>query len=176
MKGHLYSIVRRLLPQACVLCGAHSGSEPICAPCDAELPRLSRSRCAVCALPLATGRVCGACLDRPPLYTRVEAPFCYQFPLDALIQAYKYGGRLAHARVLGAALAAVTDRDVDCIVPMPLAPARLAERGFNQALEIARIVADATGVRLLPHACRKVVDTPPQAAMSWKEQIGRAHV
>ena len=53
---------------------------------------------------------------------------------------------------------------------MPLAPARLAERGFNQALEIARVVAGATGIPLLPLACRKVVDTPPQAALPWKER------
>jgi ComF family protein len=116
------------------------------------------------------GTVCGACLDQPPRYARVVAPFSYGYPLDAVIRAYKYGGRLAHARLLGAALAAVATRDADAIVAMPLTPARLAERGFNQALEIARIVARATGIPLLPFACRKVVDTPPQAALPWAER------
>jgi ComF family protein len=170
IRGYLPKILRALLPQACVLCGADSGGQPICAPCDAELPRLPRGRCAVCALPLPSGAVCGACLDRPPSYTRVEAPFCYQFPVDALIRAYKYGGRLAHARSLGAALAGVVTRGVDVIVAMPLTPTRLAERGFNQAHELARIVASATGIRLLPRACRKVVDTAPQVSMPWKER------
>jgi ComF family protein len=59
---------------------------------------------------------------------------------------------------------------VDAIVPMPLAPGRLAERGFNQALEIARPVARRTGIPLLPHACRKVVETAPQAALPWIER------
>jgi ComF family protein len=162
--------VRSLLPHFCLLCGADADEAQICAPCDEELPRLTSKRCAVCAMPLASGAVCGACLDSPPQYQRVVAPFCYRFPLDALIQAYKYGGRLAHARVLGAALAAVVAPDVDVIVPMPLAPRRLAERGYNQALEIARVVASATRLPLLPLACRKVVETPPQAALPWKER------
>ena len=137
---------------------------------DAELPRLTSKRCAVCALPLATGRICGACLQRPPRYDRVIAPFSYRFPVDALIQAYKYGGRLAHARVLGTALASIVPPDVDVVVPMPLAPRRLAERGYNQALEIARLVASATGIPLIALACRKVVETPPQASLPWKER------
>ena len=72
--------------------------------------------------------------------------------------------------LLGSALAAHVGRDADAIVAMPLSPARLAERGFNQALEIARVVAGATGIPLLPFACRKVVDTAPQAALPWKER------
>jgi len=124
----------------------------------------------VCAVPLASGTVCGACLDRPPRFDRVEAVFAYRYPVDALVHAYKYGGRLALARPLGEALAQRVARDVDVIVPMPLARGRLAERGFNQALEIARVIAAGTGIRLLPGACRKVADTPPQAVLPWKER------
>src|SRR5574341_553019 len=53
---------------------------------------------------------------------------------------------------------------------MPLARGRLAERGFNQALEIARVVAARTGIALLRDAARKVADTPPQAALPWKKR------
>jgi ComF family protein len=124
----------------------------------------------VCAFPISSGTVCGACLDRPPRFDRVEAVFAYRFPVDALIHTYKYGGKLALARVLGKLLAQRVACDVDAIVPMPLARGRLAQRGFNQALEIARTVAAETGIALLPHACRKVADTPPQAALPWKER------
>ena len=161
---------RGLLPQACQLCGAERGGGPLCAPCAAELPWLPAGRCAVCAIPLASGAVCGACLERPPRFHRVEAVFAYRYPVDALIHACKYGGRLGLARLFGEWLAPRVARDVDAIVPMPLARGRLAERGFNQALEVARVVAAATGVRLLPRACRKVADTPPQAALPWKER------
>jgi ComF family protein len=74
------------------------------------------------------------------------------------------------ARTLGEALAQAVPRDADAIVPMPLARGRLAERGFNQALEIARVVAARTSIPLLSLACRKVVDTPPQATLPWKER------
>ena len=161
---------RSVLHHACVLCGADSGAAQICAPCDAELPRLKDNRCAVCAVPLASGAVCGACLDSPPRYARVSAPFSYEFPLAALIQAYKYGGRLALARLFGTALGSVVKADVDVIVPMPLAPRRLAARGYNQALEIARVVAAVRRIPLLPRACRKVIETPPQAALPWDER------
>ena len=162
---------RFLLPQACQLCGADDAGGPLCAPCAADLPWLPPARCAVCAVPLASGEICGACLDRPPRFDRVEAVFGYRFPVDALVHAYKYGGRLALARSLGEALAQQVARDVDVIVPMPLACGRLAERGFNQALEIARIVAAETGIEILPGACRKVADTPPQAALPWKDRV-----
>lgn len=154
-------------PQVCVLCGAGVRGSTLCAPCEADLPWLPRERCTVCALPLATGGMCGACIARPPRFERVAAPFAYRFPLAQLIHALKYGGRLALARTLGEALARVVPRDVDVIVPMPLARGRLAERGFNQALEIARIVAERTGIPLARDAVRKIVDTPPQAALPW---------
>ena len=161
---------RRLLPQSCLLCGADGANGPLCEPCQADLPWLPRNRCRVCALPLTSGSVCGACLDRPPRFDAVEAAFAYRFPMDALILAFKYGGRLALARGLGEQLARAATRNVDAIVPMPLAPARLAERGYNQALEIARVVATLTGIPLLRDACRKVADTPPQAALPWSER------
>ena len=163
-------IGRSLLPQSCTLCGASSITKLICVECDADLPRLPRKGCAVCALPLASGKVCGACLDSPPRYARVTAPFIYGFPVNALIHAYKYGGRLALARPLGTALAQAVARDVDAIVPMPLSPRRLAQRGFNQALELARVVGGLTGIPLMSHACRKVIETPSQAALPWGER------
>jgi ComF family protein len=151
----------------------------LCEPCVADLPWLPRGRCDTCAVPLASGTVCGACLDLPPRFDRVQTPFAYRFPVDALIHGLKYGGRLALARPLGEALAQAVPRDADAIVPMPLARGRLSERGFNQALEIARVVAARAGIPLLPLACRKVVDTPPQATLPWKERaknIRRAFV
>ena len=169
-KGYIRHIARALWPQACHLCGAECDASLLCAPCTADLPWLPPHRCTVCAVPLTSGTVCGACLDRPPRFDRLDALFAYRFPVDALIHAFKYGGRLALARLLGEMLAQAVARGADAIVPMPLAPGRLAERGFNQAVEIARVVARRTGIPLLPHACRKVVETPPQAELPWIER------
>ena len=74
------------------------------------------------------------------------------------------------APVLGRALLAVAPAGIDVIVPMPLSQGRLRERGFNQACELARFAAGALRLPLLTPACRKVTDTPPQAALVWKER------
>ena len=58
----------------------------------------------------------------------------------------------------------------DFIAPMPLHPARLRERGFNQALEIARRVSNKSGIALLPGACKRIKDTPPQTGLPWRER------
>jgi ComF family protein len=90
----------------------------------------------------------------------------YAFPFDALIQHCKYGGAQELADLFARALAHRL-RSLplpELIVPMPLHAARLRQRGFNQALEIARRL----GVLLnLPcrHACRRLRDTPPQAGL-----------
>jgi ComF family protein len=97
---------------------------------------------------------------------------CYAFPVDALLHSLKYQGNLAMASVLADLLTARIDPDAlpDFIVPMPLHPARLRERGFNQALEIARRVSRKSGIPLLPGICRRIKDTPSQTGLPWKER------
>jgi len=164
---------QRLIAPSCLLCAGASAGALLCAPCDADLPRLAGEHgehCDTCALPITSGTRCGACLTQPPSYDHVCAPFTYAFPADALVQALKYRGMLALAPLFGSAIASSLDERPDVIIPMPLADARLRERGFNQAQEIARHVAKLTGIPLLPRACRKVRDTAPQAALPWKER------
>ena len=163
-------LARRTLPESCVLCGAATVHARFCAPCEMALPRLPAALCRVCALPLTTGSTCGACLTVPPKYDGVSAPYAYAFPVDALIQAFKYGGDLMLAPVLAAKLGTTEDSCVDALIPMPLSAARLRERGFNQAHELARLAGRRLGLPVLPHACRKVTDTAPQAALPWKER------
>lgn len=121
-----------------------------------------------CAVPLPVGAICGRCLERPPRFATVVAPFLYRYPVDALIQSFKYGGKLALAGPLAHWLMSPCTSEIDLIVPMPLAPARLAARGFNQAHEIASRLARLTGRRFAAHLCRKVIDTPPQAGLPWR--------
>ena len=167
------NFVQRLIAPSCLLCSGPSAGALLCAPCDADLPRLAGKHgehCDTCALPITEGKRCGACLSHPPAYDHVCAPYTYAFPLDALVQALKYRGMLAIAPLFGGAIASTLDQRPDVIIPMPLANARLRERGFNQAQEIARHVAKLTDVTLMPRACRKVRDTAPQAALPWKER------
>ena len=162
--------VQRAIPADCTLCGVASGPQRLCNDCDAALPRLSPIGCRICALPLTAGDLCGHCLSAPPTYDGVRAAFVYAFPLDVLIQKYKYGGDLTLAPLLGQLLGRAPCAEVDAVIPMPLAPGRLRERGFNQAQEIARLAARVRRFPVLPRACRKVNETPPQAALPWAER------
>ncbi|MDO8291708.1 MAG: ComF family protein [Gallionella sp.] len=165
--------IRQFLPaQPCVMCGSMSHDGLWCVACDAALPYLDAPHCPVCALPTPAGEVCGHCLNDPPLFARTTAVFGYSFPLDKLIQAMKYGEQLALANAFAEKLALRIDKSdlPDCIIPVPLHPAKLRERGFNQSLLLAATVARKLNLELLANACQRVRDTPPQSALPWKER------
>lgn len=163
----------QVLPgQPCVLCGSMSRDGMWCNACDAALPYLNAPHCPVCALPTPTGEVCGHCLTHPPLFSHTAAVFGYAFPLDKLIQGMKYGEQLALAHAFGKKLLYRIDKNdlPDCLIAMPLHPVKLRERGFNQSLLLAKTVARNMKLKLLPDACQRVRDTPPQSALPWKER------
>ncbi|HVO90933.1 MAG TPA: ComF family protein [Casimicrobiaceae bacterium] len=165
------SIVRMALPQTCALCAEPCGHRLVCDACTHALPQLAAS-CPVCALPSVSGEPCGACLRRPPPFAATTAAWRYAFPVDRLLHAFKYGGRLALAEPLANGLTEVLSRQalaVDGIIPLPLAAARQRERGFNQANEIARRVARSLGLPM-SDALVRVRDGVPQAALKWRER------
>jgi ComF family protein len=108
-------------------------------------------------------------LQRPPHFESTTAAAHYAFPLDRLLQAFKYGRELALAELFANQLAnAVQSRRpaVDLIVPVPLERARLRERGFNQAHEIARRLGARLALEVRPEAARRIKRTAPQADLS----------
>ena len=162
-----------MLPaQPCVQCGVMSPDGLWCAACDAALPYFNSAHCPICALPTPSGEVCGHCLAQPPLFARTTAMFGYSFPLDKLIQGMKYGEQLALAHAFAKKLAQRIDKNhlPDYLIAMPLHPAKLRERGFNQSLLLATTLARELKLKLLPHACQRIRDTPPQSALPWKER------
>lgn len=135
------------------------------------MPWLPAQRCPVCALPTPANQVCGRCLQKPPRFDRVCVPLAYAYPVDRLVQDLKYNGNLAAARPLAWALARALDAEPypDVVLPMPISAARLTERGFNQASEIANRAVAEFGLKtaLLPVRRR---DGVPQAALPWKQR------
>jgi ComF family protein len=166
----LKAIAARLFGGSCFLCRG-AARDVLCEPCDADLPRLDAALCPRCALASPAGAVCGRCLTRPPPYDATVAALAYRFPADVLVQALKFRGELALApllaRLIGGRASAV---GVDLLMPVPLSRQRLRARGYNQALEIARHVAAATGLRLAPQACRRVRDTSAQMELPLAER------
>ena len=153
----------------CELCGAPAGASGICLPCRADLPWLG-SACPGCGRPLAGPGHCARCLAEPRPWSRVIVPLAWRFPVDVLIGRFKYGGALHYGALLGRLLGECCgDRpgpSPEGLVPVPLHPARRAGRGFNQAHELAREVARATGVAVLADACRREVDARPQVGLA----------
>jgi ComF family protein len=121
----------------------------------------------MCALPLPGGGTCGACALRPPAFDASAACFEYRFPLDRLVQRFKYAANLALGSALARALADRLEDEprVDVLVVPPLSAARLRERGFNQALEIARVVGRRLRVPVAREAIVRTRETEAQAAL-----------
>ncbi len=160
-----------LLPRECFLCVAPSGADFLCPTCLDNLPHMPAECCPVCALPTPSASVCGVCLNKPPNFDATRAVFRYEFPIDRLVQSLKYAHRLASADFLGRVLAQhIPAVRPDLMLPVPLSLQRLGERGFNQALEIARHPAKQMHVTLETGFVRRGINTAPQAALPWKER------
>ena len=161
------------MPQRCELCAGASGSELLCRGCARSLPRLGLA-CPVCALPTPQGEVCGPCASHPPPFDATIAAFAYAFPVDRLMHAFKYHGRLAlaewGARAIGAERASRALALPKRLIALPLSHERQRERGYNQAFEIARVLARELAIALVRGGVRRERAAPPQAALPWTER------
>jgi ComF family protein len=152
---------------SCYLCRG-AASAILCAACEADLPRLAGPRCPRCALDSPRGELCGRCLTEAPHYDATVAALAYQFPADALVHALKFRGELALAGFLGKEiLRNISLVEIDCVVPVPLSAARLRERGYNHAGELARAIAPR---KLELALCERSRDTPPQMDLAFDER------
>jgi len=164
---------RTLLPHDCFLCQAFAGNGLLCEGCHTDLPLISAAACRICGLPTVDGETCGACLSDPPAFDATRSVFRYAFPVDRLVQALKYRHQLVVAQFFTEALreaAAGLPMAVDRALALPLSEMRLRQRGFNQALEIARPLARQCSWTLSVRGYRRVVDTAPQTSLPWQER------
>lgn len=175
---------RLLWPARCLACGdAGDGGIDLCPPCLTALPRL-RHACVRCALPLpgfqpeatglstaasgpATGPVCGACLMQSSPLEQAHAAVLYAPPIDRLLPRFKFHGDLAAGRLLAQLMVeavAGLPRPA-ALIPVPLHRGRLRQRGYDQALELARPLARSLDVPLLARVLRRVRCTAPQSRL-----------
>lgn len=157
----------------CAVCRLWSG-QALCQRC-LDSHRGTRWRCSRCALPLASTGSCPECLQALPPFDRARVAFDYAFPWDGLIADLKFHGRTELARPLAAALADAVQSDggadaVKLLVPVPLAPARLAERGFNQSALLAQHLADRLARPCALSGLQRPVETAHQATLSRRER------
>lgn len=176
IKEKLTRIYHALLPSTCALCLSITQSANICQPCLKELPSLPHS-CYQCAqfIPSQSGKnevLCHHCLTHPPAYDRVHALFPYQFPIIQMIRRLKFGGELVYAKAFGEILIQRIQKWYaekplpDLIIPVPLHKKRLKERGFNQALEIAKPIGSKLNIAIDYLSCKRIKSTIPQSGLS----------
>lgn len=168
---------RWLYPPFCLLCARRCPAErELCRDCAGDLP-WNRHACPRCALPMPAesgAQLCGQCLKSPPAWDSAASPLIYDWPLDQLLQRFKFHADLATGQLLGELLAeflaAMPGAKPDAIVPVPLHSARLRERGFNQALELARPVSRRLHLRLETRLCLRRINTAVQSKLDARER------
>ena len=169
-----------IFKQNCVLCASCiesniANNHAVCKPCLNDLPWHPKTSCPQCGL-ASSGMVCGSCLNSPPDFDATISVFLYAYPLDAMMQRYKYGSLLNLGDAFGELLAEkIHIENIDLIIPMPMHRQRLKERGFNQALEIAKVLDKLLCKNHKEKLDYKSVErqtlTPPQASLPLKERV-----
>lgn len=168
-----------LLSPSCIICHLPSQRKlDFCRDCEQNLPHVNNA-CPQCALPLNETHHalrCANCLQRSPSFDRTIALYHYQAPVDQLINQLKFHYRLANAVVFGKLLAANIHRHYqaqtlpELIIPIPLHKKRLRQRGFNQAVEIAKIVGSSLNIKLDRFCSVRTRDTRPQSLLTATER------
>jgi len=173
----LKASVDLFLPPACLLCGQRlqgSTMEPdFCDACMAGVTPLGPAHCCLCAQPFAdatSSHLCGTCLKLPRSFTRVHAACRYRGSIKDAVHRLKHRNQLALAKPLGLILGKTVSNSgpgdpIDYIVPVPLHPHRLRQRGYNQALEIARPLSRQLGLPIEARLLQRSRKTPPQQGL-----------
>lgn len=169
-----------LWPNYCVICrNLISRHIPLCTQCEKELP-WNLNACTCCGNPFAhsevTTTLCGQCLSTPPAYQTTIAPLIYRDGVTKLIIHLKFYHRLQYAHLLGHLFANFIRKNMtphilpEKIIPIPLHKKRIQKRGFNQSLEIAKVVARDLQIPLDYHICCRKKNTQPQTSLAAKER------
>jgi ComF family protein len=147
--------------------------ETWCKDCEYDFIR-EVSRCFLCARKIFHGRVCGKCLNHAPFYSSTEVLFNYEYPANELIKTFKFNKRPELAKVFAQLLInKLKEGNIlfpDVIVPVPLHKKRQRSRGYNQSLEIAKVISKQLGINLNSSLCSRIKNTDPQSSLPMKRR------
>ncbi|MDH3948898.1 MAG: ComF family protein [Gammaproteobacteria bacterium] len=155
----------------CRLCSLPTDeASGLCPDCLADMPRTQHA-CPRCGAELANfvATACGVCQRHPPQYDSAHIPYRYAPPLIPFITGLKFHARLAEARFLAELFLSsfpATMALPECLIPVPLHSQRLRERGYNQALELARLLSHRLNLPIDNHIVQRRLHTQPQSELS----------
>jgi ComF family protein len=172
------NVLEFLLPRLCLFCGAAVGEQAavaICPECAGHIEWVASPLCTCCGLvfPVREGgdRLCGDCQAEPPPFARARAAALYEGPVATAVKRLKFNRRLAYLPLLQSWLQAPLCRELvaaaDLLVPVPLHPKRLKQRGFNQAWLLAQAFPE---LQAAPDLLIRVRHTVPQVQLNPKER------
>ena len=158
------SFVDLIFPLRCLGCGKEG--DLLCPDCRLALPRIKQPYCQRCGAPLAAGYLCSACISYPMTIDGIRSVFRFEGTVRQAIHQFKYRHIKAMAGTLGQLLAEHLRSyplTGDVLMPVPLHPKRLRERGYNQAALLAKEINRITGVPVIDGLLVRQRDTVTQA-------------
>lgn len=174
LKIMLDTALKWFFPYTCVLCQSHTNmNKDLCNTCSSKLPWINYY-CQKCGIELPEIQShCGMCLKQSPVYDRTVTLFRYELPISQFIIQLKFNQKLIYAKLFGQLLAAQIHKQgilPECILPVPLHPKRLRERGYNQSLELARTISKELSIPMDVNTCQRVRHTQSHSLISAKKR------
>ncbi|MEA3471411.1 MAG: ComF family protein [Thermodesulfobacteriota bacterium] len=172
-----------LFPPRCIICGGspeEGGKSPFCSECLSKINFIRPPLCPCCGLQFTdTGGVnhlCGDCISKKPLFSTARALGIYDKILLDTIHLFKYSGKILIGERMGTFMAehrydSLNIGEFSLIIPVPLHPKKLRERGFNQSLILGRQLSKKFSIPLDFGTLKRRVDTKPQVNLGKSERI-----
>ncbi len=187
MKGILTGITDLVFPPRCLTCGSileEHGPLSLCPACEAGIRHIRSPHCPCCGIPFPSTEGpdphCGDCLTAERPYALARSVGRYEGTLLEAIHLFKYRRKPGVGKVLGKIMADFADSIWDMeafslIVPVPLHRKRLRQRGFNQAVILARVIAKRFALPLDFTTLKRTLPTVPQVGLGRQERSANVH-
>ena len=180
IKEYCEAFLDLIFPPKCLICNVPLGTRDnyqLCPSCLSGITYIKRPFCTLCGIPFkseeGSNHLCGECLTSKRYFTKARSVGLYEGALLEAIHLFKYNGKIHLASPLGHMLSDSVSqlfdiKSVDLLIPVPLHPRRLRERGFNQALLLARVLKKRYSMALATRILKRWRWTEPQVNLSGK--------
>lgn len=165
-----------IFPSKCPVCSnkpENHAYNPICTACWRSIKRYTGPACSICGLPAVSSAatICEACIKNKPPFAKAVYYGIYEGVLKESIHLLKFKGIKRLSSPLCRLLSDISVPETDGIIPVPMHPKRLKQRGFNQTAVIGHRLSKKIKAPLMPDVLIKVKDTPPQTDITGKERL-----